>query len=405
MTRRSATIPPLTQKRVNDLVHPDPTRRSLACYVPDHKVERLYVRVFPNGTKSYVVRYYLVGGAKKNFTLGGAETMTLADARERAREHLVGLDVRGVDPSAKAAEQRAIPTFAAFADRYIAEHAGTLRSAHEVERLINRHLRDRWSTRQLDQITHDDVLAVRTTLSKTPYEANRTRDVVQAMFNRALAWGVLPPTSRNPATQVPRFREQPRARVLSETEVRAVAEAIDSLGNPHTRALFHLLIEVPLRKNEAMRLRWDGLDLERRTLWVESNADNKRSSPQPLTDGICAVLAKLERFDNCPWVFPNRERNGPVRDIDARWREVQARCAVADVRLHDLRRTIATDYARMGASEYQIQRALGHSTTIAARHYVHLASADATRDLLERRDARLRGAGGGGGGGGKDAAG
>ena len=145
----------------------------------------------------------------------------------------------------------------------------------------------------------------------------------------------------------------------------------------------------------------DGVDVERRALRNESNADNKRSSPQPLTESMCALLGTLERFPGCPWVFPNRERSGPVRDIDSRWAEVKARAGIADVRLHDLRRTIATDYARMGATEYQIQRALGHSTTIAPRHYVHLASADATRDLMERRDAWFRGAGTGKGGDGE----
>ena len=361
--------------------------------MPDNKVERLYVRVFPNGNKSYVVRYYAEGGAKKNFTLGSCDSMTLVDARERARDHLVSLDMRGVDPSVQAAEERAIPTFGDFADRFIAEHAGSLRSAYELERLINRHLRPRWGKLRLTQIGHDEVLAVRKDLSATPYEANRARDVVQTMFNRALAWGVIPPTTRNPATQVPRFREQPRSRVLSEDEVRTLTAAMDEINSPHVRVLFQLLIEVPLRKNEAMRVRWDGVDLERRTLWVESNADNKRSSPQPLTESMCALLGTLERFPGCPWVFPNRERSGPVRDIDSRWAEVKERAGIADVRLHDLRRTIATDYARMGATEYQIQRALGHSTTIAARHYVHLASADATRDLMERRDARVRGGG------------
>ena len=44
----------------------------------------------------------------------------------------------------------------------------------------------------------------------------------------------------------------------------------------------------------------------------------------------------------------------------------------------------------MGASEYQSKEALGHTTTIAARHYVHLAASEMNRGLLEGRAKTIR---------------
>ena len=74
-----------------------------------------------------------------------------------------------------------------------------------------------------------------------------------------------------------------------------------------------------------------------------------------------------------------------MKDIDSQWKRIKQLAGVNNARLHDLRRTITTDYARLGASTYQIQTALGQKTDIAAKHYVHLAAAEVTRELMERR--------------------
>ncbi len=390
MADDSNAAPALTQHRIRALAYPSGAGSKKPFYVPDTKVERLYVRVFASGKRSFVIRYYLRPGAKRNLTLGACDQLSLQEAREKARQLLVALDIDGVDPAAARRERAAMPTFEEFLDRFLCDHADQLRSGKELRRLAARRLRGRWRDRTLDKVTVTDVMAVRRELADSPYEANRARDLVQLIFNKAVAWGALPAAHLNPAKPVPRFKERPRARVLCSEEIQALFAGIEGLDSPHTRVLFHVLLEVPFRRNEVMRARWDGYDAEDRVLRVESLADNKKSNPQPLTDALCAMLDDLERFDGCPFIFPNRYRTGPIRDIDDQWRSIRSRAGVENVRLHDLRRTIATDYARMGASEYQIKEALGHTTTIAARHYVHLAASEMNRGLLEGRAKTIR---------------
>ena len=54
------------------------------------------LRIYPNGKKAYVLSYRSAG-RKRLMTLGNANVLTLDQARDQAREHLVAV-VDGKDP-------------------------------------------------------------------------------------------------------------------------------------------------------------------------------------------------------------------------------------------------------------------------------------------------------------------
>src|SRR5215472_7214686 len=65
--------------------------------VADTEVTGLSLRVTPNGTKSFVVRYRPRRQAQRNFTIPGTyPALSLADARQRARD-IVAAAKRGID--------------------------------------------------------------------------------------------------------------------------------------------------------------------------------------------------------------------------------------------------------------------------------------------------------------------
>lgn len=392
MSRRKSLTPPLTKKRLDSLEYPYEKGSTRSHYVPDHAVERFYVRILPSGAKRFVVRAY-VGGAKREIRIGDYGALTLQNAREAAAGVLADLD-RGIDPTSVAALPRhgpTDPTFAQYAQRYLADHASRLRSNREVGRLLERHLLPRFGSRLLREISVADVVALRSDLADRPYEGNRARDLLQAMFNVAMRWEVLPHDFRNPARPVERNREAPRERVLSEDEVGRLVEAIEQIDIEHTRVLFLLLVTLPLRRSEVMRATWDGFDAAARVLRVEDLSDHKRSSPQPIPAALAERISALPRYPQNPYIFPSRDRTTHIREIDSVWQDVRRRASVPDARMHDLRRTIATEFAlSAGGNEYKVAKFLGHSTTVAARHYVHLATqAESTRSFVEGRSARM----------------
>lgn len=255
MSRRTTTPPRLTEKRIDTLTFPEGENPDKPFYVPDHKVERLYVRVRPSGRKTWVIRYY-VGNKKQNFTLGTTDQLRLVDARSQASKLLAELDIEGIDPKSTRRKPEPVPTFADFLDRYFEDHANQLRSKDELDRLSKRQLLPRFGKMKLTDIGLQDVLRMKADLADTPYEANRARDMLQSVLNKAIHWEVLPPSYRNPVRKVPRFREAPRERVLTRDEVTRLLEAIDAIDSQHTQVLFRTLLDVPFRKNEVMRATW-----------------------------------------------------------------------------------------------------------------------------------------------------
>ena len=66
--------------------------------------------------------------------------------------------------------------------------------------------------------------------------------------------------------------------------------------------------------------------------------------------------------------------------------EACRRAGLADVRLHDLRRSLATSLAASGVNAYILRDVLGHSTLAMSARYVRMAS-DALTEAAERAAA------------------
>jgi hypothetical protein len=109
-----------------------PTSGRLEIY--DALVPWMAVRVTPNGHKSFVARARIKGQDRPiRYTIGPASLLTVADARQRARDVLLKMQV-GADPRQEkraqeaAIERRKRTTFATVAENYIADHVDGLRT-------------------------------------------------------------------------------------------------------------------------------------------------------------------------------------------------------------------------------------------------------------------------------------
>ena len=131
---------------------PKPTRQE----VPDSLCVGLYLVVQPTGKKSWQVRYRHAGKHRR-MTLGAYPVLTLAQARERAREVLAAT-AEGRDPAEEVRAAKApkpdddrdkIKTLVAQYDR---RHLSTLRSGRTVRRALDRHVVSKWGERDVSTI-------------------------------------------------------------------------------------------------------------------------------------------------------------------------------------------------------------------------------------------------------------
>lgn len=103
------------------------------------------VRAHHSGLKSFIVRYDFEG-RKRRMTLGKFPTLSLADARDRARD-VLGAVARGEDPQAEKNADRKAETFGELASDYLERHAKLKkRRWREDERILNVDLLPAWKS-------------------------------------------------------------------------------------------------------------------------------------------------------------------------------------------------------------------------------------------------------------------
>jgi integrase len=83
------------------------------------------------------------------------------------------------------------------------------------------------------------------------------------------------------------------------------------------------------------------------------------------------ILTARKLASDGPWVFPGGGASGHLADPKKAWTRILTEAGIADLRIHDLRRTLGSWQAATGANSYIIGKSLGHrsqqSTAIYAR--------------------------------------
>ncbi len=369
-------MPKLTTKAV-DALKPAQSRREIA----DDLARGLYLIVQPSGARSWAVRYRIDGRPVKD-TIGSYPAVSLADAREQARERLAKI-ANGVDPRAEREAKRQAEaeakanTLAAVADDFVRLHCQRRnRSWREQERILRRHVLPRLGDLPIDAVRRRDVARTLDELGHMPQAARVTLAALRKMFNWAIERGIV---EANPCTVIKAAPIRRRDRVLSDDELRRVWHAADAAGYPFG-AYVKMLILTGCRRGEIAGLRWADIDGDAFTIAAE-NYKTGRSHVVPLSRLALEVLASVPRIEGVDRVFPGRG-GVPLSGFSKRLKVLTAAAGV-DFALHDLRRTVRTGLSRLRVPFEIAERVLGHVQGGVAAHYDHHAYLSEKRDALE----------------------
>ena len=306
----------------------------------DERVTGLALRVGAR-SKSWIL-LYRVGRKLRRWTMGRYPTLSLADARERARQAIKD----GGDPALGRVEQREAETFAELAERYVEEYARVRkRSWKDDRRILKTEALPYWRHRPAKEIVRRDVreLVDRVARRGAPTQANRVRALLHKLFNWALSQDVV---DLNPVTGVPRPAvEQQRDRVLTDDEIRQLWYALAD-QSPPMAAFFKLRLITAQRGGEIGNMRWEDLDLAGRW-WTIPAADSKNKLPHrvPLTTPATTVLRQLRETRRASELYVLAGARGKRQRSEA-----TQRLRLRDFRGHDLRRTAASRMAPQPAS-------------------------------------------------------
>jgi integrase len=87
-------------------------------------------------------------------------------------------------------------------------------------------------------------------------------------------------------------------------------------------------------------------------------------------------------------VFPGDGASGHIVEPAKAWQRIRARAGVPDVRIHDLRHTLASWLVAQGFNLPLVGRALNHTQTATTARYAHLAL-EPVRAALEQTAALM----------------
>lgn len=338
------------------------------------------LRVYPSGRKAFFVMVR-IRGVQKRKTIGTYPTVSLKEARERAREIIRDAQF-GVLEEEPEEEQR---TFGETVPLFISLYAKPRnRGWKETERI----LLDKFQTlsnKPLDQIKRVDVVRIMDDLiaSGTPYRANRALSAIKKLFAWALDRGMI---DVHPVAGLsPLHTETPRERILTDTELEALMNAADAEGYPFG-ALFKVLALTGQRRGEVSGMRWSEVDLDR-AIWTipAARSKNKQSHDVPLSPQVLSILQSAPRFFGSDFVFTTTGRTavsgfGRVKD------RVDDAVGARDWRTHDLRRTAASGMARLSIPPHVVEKVLNHKSGIisgVAAVYNRYGYEKEKRDALE----------------------
>jgi integrase len=348
---------------------------SLACCVTSAGSRVLYV-------------YRKHNGRPERYRLGTVEELPVETARKNTLAHIAA-QLAGKDPHqerlAKRAEMDLGELFSHWLENYAKQRKKTWR---EDEKQFARYL-SKWKGRRLSTIRKPDVQTLHARIGEKngKYAANRMLELLHALFVKAIdELGVQIP---NPAKGVKPFQEKSRERFLHPDEFPKFWKALESEPSVVCRDFFKVCLFTGARRGNVLTMRWDDVHLERGTWHIP---DTKSGVPQTVTlsPEVTEVLEErlANRVDGVPWVFPGHVGGTHLKDPYKPWRAVLKRAGLANLRIHDLRRTLGSWQVINGSSLHVTGKSLGHKTASATAVYARL-DLDPVRASVNRATAAM----------------
>jgi len=260
-------------------------------------------------------------------------------------------------------------------DRYAGEVLPTKRSqAPELSRIrtLREHL-GRFHLASLNSTRISEFRDLRATQVGAQTVIHEINLLNRVLKTATMDWGIALPAGLPTSLVRKPTRPRGRERRISDDEVERIIEHSES---PHIRDAITLAIETALRRRELCELRWENIDLAKRTAYVSEEA-SKTGVARRIPLSTLAVAA----LKNMP-----RNLSGKVFDfapdsISQTFERACRRAKVADVRWHDLRHEATSRLFERNLNVMEVASITGHKTLDMLKRYTHLRAEDLAKKL------------------------
>lgn len=282
----------------------------------------LFLIIQPSGTKSWMCRVQKAG-SRRDFGIGSAAKVSLAQARERAREIRSWVEL-GLDPVFERRKAEGVPTFKEATAKVLAAQRKTWRNEkHEGQwlRTLETYVFPKLDNVQVSEITGPMIRNVLAEiwLSK-PETARRVRQRIGAVLDWAFASGFR--EAEAPMRAVTKgLPNQPKNEghfaAMPYSKVPAFVASLRKRES-FSRMALEFAILCASRSGKVRGARWEEFDLEN-CLWTVPKERMKANREHiiPLTPSAIRIIERAAalKLGDCPLVFPGAKRNTPLSDM------------------------------------------------------------------------------------------
>ena len=215
--------------------------------------------------------------------------------------------------------------------------------------------------------------------------ANQALALVRTIYN----WAAMPQrmyfVGVNPATGHTMFPANERERFLRPDELAPFFQALTAEPSETMRDFLLLALLTGARRSNVASMAWANVDLDRAEWRVPGELmKNGQQQTITLTPEAVAILHTRKKASKSRFVFPSpKSKSGHIEDPRKAWQRVMRAAKLANLRLHDLRRTLGSWQARTGASLILIGKSLNHKDQASTAIYARL-DLDPVRQSVDR---------------------
>jgi integrase len=330
----------------------------------------LRLLVHPSGAKSWITRYRRPNGGKTaKLTIGKYPDVSLSAARTRVAEAREAVG-KGTDPGVEkrrrkiedqqATTDRAADTVAKHGQAFLDWQLKRLRPEgwRQQQHVIHDYMVPAWGKKTVHDVCKRDVIdLVEDIAERHPVMANRCFSIIRRFYHWLRARDVV---AFSPCDGVSKpSHEKPRDRALSHPEIKSLWTALDAIGGPGCAAIKMMLL-TGQRRSECAELPRSELDGD---VWKlpEERAKNETAHIIPLSDQVLTLIEQQPKIDGCPFVFTT-DGSKPVTNFGYIKKQIDALMPreTPSWRLHDLRRTAATNLQKLKVPIHITEAALNH---------------------------------------------
>ncbi|MDO6591487.1 integrase [Loktanella sp. D2R18] len=354
----------------------------------------LYLVVDPSGARRWIVRVVVKGQKNKkgaplrtDFGLGGADIVTINQARGRALEYR-RMAKQGLNPRFNARQD--VPTFEEVAQQVHIDRMPTWKNAKHGLQWINT-LRDyafpKIGRMPIDSIGQPEVMMCLAPIWTEKHEtakrlSQRMKTVLDVARSKGFRSGENPVTAVKDAHVLPKVKAKPKHhKAMHWKDVPAFYADLASRKSMAAKALMFTCL-TGSRTGEALGLRWEEIDFDDR-IWTCPAARMKTGDAHrvPLTDEMLSIIEPLKSVKS-DYVFEGQKRHHPLSNMSMLM--LLRRMNVEGVTVHGFRSTFR-DWASeaTNAPREVAEKSLAHSIgSEVERAYARSDLLDKRRDLM-----------------------